>query len=116
METSAKAVGPKKLTNTTLLSIASLMIQNRFGSCFSLSKSLMEQGILISTTIYKGRKNLQLNFKQPKIRQVLNEEQKYFRVKFFHSLLCSAIDFQKKVGEEKMMIKSFKIQKNIIHQ
>ena len=93
---SAKPGRPTHLTNTTLAAITALTIQNRFSSCFSISQLLFEQGILLSTTsVWRGRKMLQFNFKQPKIRQALNDQQKHYRMKFAYSLLCSELDFQK---------------------
>ena len=93
---SAKPGRPSHLTNTTLAAITALTIENRFSSCYSISQLLLQQGILLSTTsVWRGRKNLQFNFKQPKIRQALNDEQQYYRLKFAHSMLCSDLNFQK---------------------
>ena len=83
-------------SNNTLLAITTLTLQNRGASCYALSKQMFENfNITISgTSVWRRKKDLGFNYRPPKRRQSLTDEQKAKRVKFAHSVLNSDIDFE----------------------
>lgn len=86
--------GRPPIPNTALTIITALTVQNRMTSCYYISKMLFDQNILISpTTVWRKRKELGFNYKPPKIRQALNEQQIENRLKFAYSVLNSPLDY-----------------------
>lgn len=90
---------PTKLTNSTLESILSSTIENRAKPAYQIAKELSDKGIceISASTVNRGRHKLELNYKPPKIKQFLTEQQKSDRVKFAHSLLANDFPFEKLV-------------------
>ena len=88
---------PTNLTNQALTMITLLTVQNRMSSCLLISNQLKQNGILgcSPTTVRKGRHMLHFDYKPPKHRQFLSEEQKFQRVQFANSVLCSDFDFDR---------------------
>ena len=90
--------GRPPIPNTALTIITALTVQNRMTSCYYISKMLFDQNILISpTTVWRKRKELGFNYKPPKIRQALNEQQIENRLKFAYSVLNSPLDYTRLV-------------------
>ena len=87
---------PKKLTNSTPESILSSTIENRAKPAYQIAKELSDKGIceISASTVNRGRHKLELNYKPPKIKQFLTEQQKSDRVKFAHSLLANDFPFE----------------------
>ena len=93
-----KKVGrPAHLTNQALTTIAALTIQNRLAPCYVISQQLSQMGILgcSTSTVWRARKQLFFNYKPPKHKQNLSENQKMTRCEFAYSLLDSNFDFSR---------------------
>ena len=88
---------PTNLTNQALSMITMLTVQNRMSSCHAISMKLQQNGIhgCSATTVWRGRRDLQFNFKPPKHRQFLTLQQKEQRKIFANSLLCSDFDYER---------------------
>ena len=94
---SPKLGRPTKLTDTILNTILMLTVENRFSNAYSISQQILEMGLgpIGQTTINKGRHILNLQYKPPKIRQLLTDIQKQTRLKYANSMLESGLDFSK---------------------
>ena len=88
---------PPIVTNDILSKITYLTIQNRSAPCWYINKSLMQQGILhvSATTVWRCRKKLKFEYKSPKVRQFLNDEQIKNRMRFACSMLECGMDLSK---------------------
>lgn len=89
-----KKVGrPSKFTIDCANAVNELTQSNRTSSCAKISMELKEQNIDVSSTsVYRYRKNLNYDYKPPKIRQKLTEKQISCRKYFSKSLLANQID------------------------
>lgn len=88
---------PTKLTNETLTAIMASTLENRAKPSYQIAKELFENGIceISTTTVNRGRHQLELNYKSPKVKQALTETQKADRIKFAHSLLANEFEFNR---------------------
>ena len=88
---------PTNLTNQALTLITLLTVQNRMSSCLLISNQLKQNGIFgcSPTTVRNGRHILHFDYKPPKHRQFLAEKQKFQRVQFANSVLCSDFNFDR---------------------
>lgn len=92
---SASSIGrPKKSTMFILNQICDMTVQNRIISCEKISQNLSDiYHIEISpTTVYRLRKSLQFNYKPPKIKQFLTQNQIEYRKLFARSILSNQIN------------------------
>lgn len=90
--------GRPPLSNSEVFTrIMTLTVQNRSTPCWLIAKKMMDEGLIgvSTTTVWRQRKKMGLEFKPPKIRQSLNEQQKQYRVLFANSVLRSGLDLTK---------------------
>ena len=79
--------------NGTLCTITMLTLQNRTASCNFIADQMKSQNITISgTSVWRMKKELKFDYRPPKFRQILSDQQKENRVKFAYSFIDNNLD------------------------
>lgn len=87
---------PSKSTEATLAAIEALTINNGTLSSYDISQKFKNDNIELSTTsVWRYRHKLNFNFKPPKQRQALNQDQIKNRLIFSHSIVESNLDLSR---------------------
>ena len=88
---------PTKLSTATMTSILAYTMENRMIPGYEVAKELSEKGIcsISASTVNRARHMLDLQYKPPKIKQSLTENQKKLRTIFAHSMIYNSINMER---------------------